>query len=1074
VAGEIGRAFVRIVPNASGFQSSLERQTAGIGKSVGGKVGKAIGLGIGAGVAAAGVGLGVATKLAVGFDRSMRNVNSIAQLSEQSFQALNKQVLDLASASGTGPKDIADGLYDVVSSGFDAADAMKILKASTKGARAGLTSVATSTKVVTAVLNAYHLKASDASKVTDQLFQTVNVGVLSFEELSSSIGDVLPFASSLGVGLNQVGASLATMTKEGINAAESTTRIKAVMTQFLSPSKDLAARFKDLGFASGEAMIKSKGFQGALDLLAKSTHGSKAEMAKLFPDVRALGGALALTGNNSKTARADLEQLNKSVGATGRAYKEQAKSISQQWQTLVARMQVVGIKIGVRVFPLLNFGLKEATRFLNFVDKEIAKISGPTLNGKPLTFKAKAAIVWQDVQPALDAAAKTLWTEVKAGADAAFQKVTGGATVDVNVTPGIKMPVGGQTVIPVQPVLKVEDTDASGPLHTWWDNNVQPVIDDLGQTGGKSTGQSFASSFLKSVESSEAGMGKGMADQFITGPLQVLDGLLQGDAGRIGQGFKTTLTGWFHASGTSAALDLVKGIREKMRETQGIPGQWLREQGSNFNVAVAHWMESGLSAIAGKLGDWAKAGGRLASSLISGSVSRLSRMASAVWGAVSGALGAVAGHDVAGRFKKMGSGIISGIVGGLSSLVSKVSSAVTRALDAVANIDVSGLFTSVGASIISGIASGITGAVQGAISAVTGAVGSIKDAAKRAAGIKSPSQLFADEVGGPIAAGIALGITNKTPLIHKAIKASLTQAAKDALASAKQSLISDAGGVGDALSAIIDEQTRRAVEPLQKQLNARQSAASAADTARQRSDILTELQGGQKSGEADADFIARQRQLNQQLADMDRQAQDDALQHQIDNITAAGDARKKSVTDNIADLAAAFNAGKITGKQFTDALNKILKDNKATVAQAGDLLGFAFAQQFSAQLKGTTAQIAAIAAVIGMKGGGAGGAGFNVDVTNPLDSIRDQLKQAKSSLKDDQKGLRDARKTKDKKDDEREKRKIRHDEHMIRLLEGILRAAASAPGSGTINVTGSGGNFNIDEVLAEIFGGAAR
>jgi hypothetical protein len=69
----------------------------------------------------------------------------------------------MAKDTGQAPKTLADGLYDIVSSGFKANDGLKILRASAKAATAGLTDTATATKAVVAVLNAYHLGADQAS-----------------------------------------------------------------------------------------------------------------------------------------------------------------------------------------------------------------------------------------------------------------------------------------------------------------------------------------------------------------------------------------------------------------------------------------------------------------------------------------------------------------------------------------------------------------------------------------------------------------------------------------------------------------------------------------------------------------------------------------------------------------------------------------------------------------------------------------------------------------------------------------------------------------------------------------------
>jgi hypothetical protein len=62
-----------------------------------------------------------------------------------------------------------------------------------------------------------------------------------------------------------------------------------------------------------------------------------------------------------------------------------------------------------------------------------------------------------------------------------------------------------------------------------------------------------------------------------------------------------------------------------------------------------------------------------------------------------------------------------------------------------------------GRSIIQGIANGISAAHELVVSAMVGAAQGAIDAAKRLLGINSPSKVMADEVGGPMAQGIAQG-----------------------------------------------------------------------------------------------------------------------------------------------------------------------------------------------------------------------------------------------------------------------------------------------------------------------------
>jgi len=311
-------------------------------------------------------GLVAATKAAVDFDRGMRNVNTLTKLSEARFQALSKQVLGLSKETGKAPKDLAKGLYDIVSSGFKANDAIKILRVSAKAATAGLTDTATATKAINAALNAYHLEAEDARKVSDILFQTVNKGVLTFEELAQNMGDLVPAAAPLGVTLEEVGAAIATITLQGVPAAEAATRVKNTMLQLASPSKALAGLLKEQGFASGEAAIKSRGFVGVLELLQKATGGSVTETAKLTPEIRALLGIVGLTGKNLEIYERNLRSMDtaqRGSGASAKAFAEQGKSIGVQWDRAKAALTAAAIPLGQQLFPLLTAGAGKVEDF---------------------------------------------------------------------------------------------------------------------------------------------------------------------------------------------------------------------------------------------------------------------------------------------------------------------------------------------------------------------------------------------------------------------------------------------------------------------------------------------------------------------------------------------------------------------------------------------------------------------------------------------------------------------------------------------------------------------------------------
>lgn len=83
-----------------------------------------------------------------------------------------------------------------------------------------------------------------------------------------------------------------------------------------------------------------------------------------------------------------------------------------------------------------------------------------------------------------------------------------------------------------------------------------------------------------------------------------------------------------------------------------------------------------------------------------------------------------------------------------------------------------GEFTSgaadIGSNIIGGIVQGLDNAAGGLFSAVRGIIQSALGAAEGEADIKSPSQVFADEVGRPIVEGVAMGIEDNLDLLREA------------------------------------------------------------------------------------------------------------------------------------------------------------------------------------------------------------------------------------------------------------------------------------------------------------------
>jgi TP901 family phage tail tape measure protein len=355
------RATDQLTASFSGLDDIIKR---GVTRSMTGFVSAALG------GYAAGRALNAAFQAVIGgavqFDARMRNVNSISQLSERQLAGLSSQVLDLSRHLPQSANTLAEGLYDIASSGFQGAAGLIVLNNSARAATAGLSDTATSAHAITGVLNAYGLQAKDAKDVSDTLFQTVNLGVLNFNDLAQGIGQVVGTAAAAKVDIDQLGEAIATMTKGGIVPAEAFTSLNQVLAQIIQPSQALSQVFKQLGYESGASALETKGLAGVMDDIRRVTGGDVTALSTLFTDIRALRGVTALMTDQGRLYAETIhswDAAHKGAGATAVALAEQMKSVAAQWQLFKNRAEAAAITLGSHLLPTMTSAISVVEKF---------------------------------------------------------------------------------------------------------------------------------------------------------------------------------------------------------------------------------------------------------------------------------------------------------------------------------------------------------------------------------------------------------------------------------------------------------------------------------------------------------------------------------------------------------------------------------------------------------------------------------------------------------------------------------------------------------------------------------------
>lgn len=357
--------------------STADKNLAALGKTAktAGKI--AAGAMVAAATAAATPGT-AAVKSAAEYEAQLANVSTLLTGTEAEVAArtaeIGDQVLEISNRTGVATADLTDGMYQVVSAFGDSADAAAILETAAKSAAAGNATTTDSINLLSAVTKGYGDTSAEAvQQAADLAFATVRLGQTSFPELAAGMGKVIPLASTLGLEQEQLWGAMATLTGVTGSTAEVVTQMKATMQAFLSPSKNMQAALKNMGYESGQALLESKGLQGSLDALKDAVGGNELAFAGLFSSVEAQTAVLAMAGNQAENLTSKTAEMYEATGAANTAFERQTNSLKYDIQMIKNLGANFLTQLGTNILPYVR---EFAEAALPVVSEALEKIGG--------------------------------------------------------------------------------------------------------------------------------------------------------------------------------------------------------------------------------------------------------------------------------------------------------------------------------------------------------------------------------------------------------------------------------------------------------------------------------------------------------------------------------------------------------------------------------------------------------------------------------------------------------------------------------------------------------------------------
>lgn len=349
---DVGTLVARLVADTKGFVSGMAAAQGSLNATTSKmtQFGAAVKGPLVAGAVAAGA---AAVKLAVDYESSFAQMEGLVGVPTAELEQFDAAIRNLAGETAKAPQELAEAMFFITSAGLEGADALDALEMSAKASAAGLGDTSTVADAVTSAMNAYGPSVLSASQATDILVATVREGKVEADQVASSLGRVIPVAAEMGISFDQVGASIAAMTRLGLDAAESTTALRSIMTTLIRPSQEAEETLAQFGTSSAElrAKVQDEGLLSVLLDLKNRFGENETALGKVFPNVRALSGALNLVGNNAEEAEAIFAALTDTTGATENAFQTVSETAGFKLQQAMAEMQVALIDIGDALVP---------------------------------------------------------------------------------------------------------------------------------------------------------------------------------------------------------------------------------------------------------------------------------------------------------------------------------------------------------------------------------------------------------------------------------------------------------------------------------------------------------------------------------------------------------------------------------------------------------------------------------------------------------------------------------------------------------------------------------------------------
>lgn len=321
-----------------------------------------------AAVVGIGAALGISVDKAAKFQTGLTVLSTGAGELKSNLDTAGQGILQISVDTATSTDQLLNGMFMIDSAGYTVAKGgLTVLKVAAEGARLENSDLGAVAFSLTGLLHDYGMSSNQAAQAMNALIKTESDGKMHMQDLTTSLGNVLPLASTLKIAYPQIGAAIAVMTNSNMTARRATQNLNFELRALSAPGATAVKAMESVGLSAQQVndTLSKQGLAATIQLITdavgkkfpESSVAWKEAMKAINGGATGLNVALMLGGSHMKEFIADAANIAAAMNKGGTevmGWSQIQGTFNFQMDAAKAAVNAIFIEVGMKLLPVLT------------------------------------------------------------------------------------------------------------------------------------------------------------------------------------------------------------------------------------------------------------------------------------------------------------------------------------------------------------------------------------------------------------------------------------------------------------------------------------------------------------------------------------------------------------------------------------------------------------------------------------------------------------------------------------------------------------------------------------------------